>query len=44
MDGLPLDEAVPFYVGLKKAVEWYEEHPVGETFTHLGELGGKLST
>jgi UDP-glucose 4-epimerase len=35
MDGLPLEDAVPFYAGLKKAVEWYEEHPVGTTYTHL---------
>ena len=44
MDGLPLEDAVPFYAGLKKAVEWYEQHGVGETYTHLGELGGKPSS
>lgn len=44
MDGLPLYDSTPFHAGLKKAVEWYEEHGVGETFTHLGELGGKSST
>jgi UDP-glucose 4-epimerase len=35
IDGIPLEDAVPFYAGLKKAVEWYEEHGVGETYTHL---------
>jgi UDP-glucose 4-epimerase len=25
----------PFAEGLRKAVEWYEKNPVGETFTHL---------
>ena len=35
MQGVALMEPTPFHAGLKKAVEWYEEHGVGETFTHL---------
>jgi UDP-glucose 4-epimerase len=26
---------VPLADGISKAVEWYREHPVGETYTHL---------
>lgn len=32
---LPLDTSTPFHAGLKKAVEWYEQNGVGETYTHL---------
>jgi UDP-glucose 4-epimerase len=39
MDGSPLYHPTPFHAGLKKAVEWYEQHGVGETYTHL-ELKG----
>jgi UDP-glucose 4-epimerase len=39
MDGSPLYHSTPFHYGLKKAVEWYEQHGVGETYTHL-ELKG----
>jgi UDP-glucose 4-epimerase len=35
MDAFPLKESTPFHIGLKKAVEWYEQNGVGETFTHL---------
>jgi UDP-glucose 4-epimerase len=35
MDGSPLYDPTPFHVGLKKAVEWYEQNGVGETYTHL---------
>ena len=28
---------VPFHEGIAKAVAWYREHPVGETYTHLKE-------
>jgi UDP-glucose 4-epimerase len=34
MDGIPR-LGTPFHVGLKKAVEWYEQHGVTDTFTHL---------
>jgi UDP-glucose 4-epimerase len=34
MDG-PAMLSIPFTHGLKKAVEWYEQHGVGETYTHL---------
>ena len=35
MDGFPMYEPTPFHAGLKKAVEWYEQNGVGETYTHL---------
>jgi UDP-glucose 4-epimerase len=36
MDGPPLPASqTPFHVGLKKAVEWYEQNGVGETYAHL---------
>jgi hypothetical protein len=35
MEGIALLEPTPFHAGLKKAVEWYELHGVGETYTHL---------
>ncbi len=35
MDGPPLYQPTPFHEGLKKAVEWYEQNGVGETYTHL---------
>jgi UDP-glucose 4-epimerase len=35
MDGFPLGDPTPFHAGLKKAVEWYEQNGVGETYTHL---------
>ncbi len=38
IDGPPLYKPTPFHEGLKKAVEWYEQNGVGETYTHLGEL------
>jgi UDP-glucose 4-epimerase len=39
MDGQPIGTPTLFHAGLKKAVEWYEQHGVGETYTHL-ELKG----
>ena len=35
MDGWPIGDPTPFHAGLKKAVEWYEQNGVGETYTHL---------
>ena len=35
MSGPPIHEQTEFPYGLKKAVEWYEQHGVGETYTHL---------
>ena len=34
MNGTPR-VGTPFKEGLRKAVEWYEENGVAETFTHL---------
>lgn len=31
---------VPLHEGIEKAIEWYAEHGVGETYTHL-KIGGK---
>lgn len=38
MNGTPR-VGTPFIEGLRKAVEWYEENPVSDTFTHL-KIGG----
>lgn len=38
IDGPPFPSPTPFAEGLKKAVEWYEQNGVGETYTHLGAL------
>jgi hypothetical protein len=35
MDGVPMINTTAFSVGLKKAVEWYEQNGVGETYSHL---------
>lgn len=39
MNGIPR-VGTPFLEGLRSAVDWYEQHGVGETFTHL-RLGEK---
>ena len=38
MNGTPR-VGTPFKEGLRKAVEWYEENGVAETFTHLSLNG-----
>ena len=35
MDGYPLFSATDFVEGLRQTVEWYERHPVTDTYTHL---------
>ena len=35
MNGPPLAEQTPLVEGIARAVAWYDEHGIGETYTHL---------